>query len=210
LDARGCRGLYWTFVHVGAPAREQRLYGRAAHANARGAAFTAPRDLAVTTLKPRAVDCSAPTARDSLLLRQDCGPRGGVCQGIKYTLCLIYKLSPVCAHAPGMAPNGSEVRAIDLADIHVLVVDDHEDTLEVFGVAMQQFGANVLKARNARHALTIMKTARLNAVVSDLTMQVRTVSSCSSTDPPAQERTRPQHPGDRGHRRIGNATPPAG
>ena len=79
-----------------------------------------------------------------------------------------------------MAPNGSEVRAIDLADIHVLVVDDHEDTLEVFGVAMQQFGANVLKARNARHALTIMKTARLNAVVSDLTMQVRTVSSCSS------------------------------
>ena len=35
-----------------------------------------------------------------------------------------------------MAPNGSEVRAIDLADIHVLVVDDYEDTLEVFGAAL--------------------------------------------------------------------------
>src|SRR5437867_1895774 len=69
-----------------------------------------------------------------------------------------------------MAPNESSVRAMDLADIHVLVVDDHEDTLEVFGAALQQFGANVLKARTARKALTIMKTVPLNAVVSDLAM----------------------------------------
>src|SRR5437870_3229056 len=55
-----------------------------------------------------------------------------------------------------MAPNESSVRAMDLADIHVLVVDDYEDTLEVFGAALQQFGANVLKARNAQHALTII------------------------------------------------------
>ncbi len=34
-----------------------------------------------------------------------------------------------------MAPNESSVRAMDLADIHVLVVDDYEDTLEVFGAA---------------------------------------------------------------------------
>src|SRR5207247_1717084 len=33
-----------------------------------------------------------------------------------------------------------------------------------------QFGANVLKARDARHALTIMKTVRVNVIVSDLTM----------------------------------------
>jgi len=69
-----------------------------------------------------------------------------------------------------MAANGSEVRAIDLADIHVLVVDDNEDTLDVLGVALHQFGANVFKARNARDALTIMKTIRLNAIVSDLAM----------------------------------------
>ena len=69
-----------------------------------------------------------------------------------------------------MAANGSEVRAIDLADIHVLVVDDNEDTLDVLGVALHQFGANVFKARNARDALAIMKTIRLNAIVSDLAM----------------------------------------
>jgi two-component system CheB/CheR fusion protein len=69
-----------------------------------------------------------------------------------------------------MAPNGSERRAIDLADIHVLVVDDHDDTLEVFGAALQRFGANVLKARTARHALAIMNTVRVNAIVSDLTL----------------------------------------
>ena len=63
-----------------------------------------------------------------------------------------------------MAPNESPVRAIDLADIHVLVVEDYEDTLEVFGATLQQFGANVLKARNARHALTIMKTVRVNVI----------------------------------------------
>lgn len=69
-----------------------------------------------------------------------------------------------------MARNGSEVRAIDLTDIHVLVVDDNDDTLEVLGAALQQFGANVLKARSARSALIIMKKVRLNAVVSDLAM----------------------------------------
>jgi len=69
-----------------------------------------------------------------------------------------------------MAPKESSVRAIDLADIHVLVVDDYEDTLEVFGAALHRFGANVVKARSARHALTIMKTVRVNVIVSDLTM----------------------------------------
>jgi len=63
-----------------------------------------------------------------------------------------------------MAPDESSVRAMDLAGIHVLVVDDYEDTLEVFGAALQQFGANVLKARDARHALTIMKTVRVNVI----------------------------------------------
>ena len=79
-------------------------------------------------------------------------------------------VGPDIAHAPGMAPKESSVRAIDLADIHVLVVDDYEDTLEVFGAALHRFGANVVKARNARHALTLMKTVRVNVIVSDLTM----------------------------------------
>ena len=58
----------------------------------------------------------------------------------------------------------------NLNDIHVLVVDDYNDTLELFSAALEQCGGNVLKARTARDALTIIKTVRLNAIISDLAM----------------------------------------
>jgi two-component system, chemotaxis family, CheB/CheR fusion protein len=58
----------------------------------------------------------------------------------------------------------------DLADLHLLVLDDHQDTLDVFGTALRSCGANVLTARTARDAVTIFKTVRLDAIVSDLEM----------------------------------------
>jgi len=58
----------------------------------------------------------------------------------------------------------------NLNDIHVLVVDDYNDTLELFSAVLEQCGGNVLKARTARDALTIIKTVRLNAIISDLAM----------------------------------------
>jgi len=57
-----------------------------------------------------------------------------------------------------------------LYDVHVLIVDDHEDALEVFEAALRHCGAKVLKARNAADALTIIKSARVDAIVSDLAM----------------------------------------
>jgi len=63
-----------------------------------------------------------------------------------------------------------QLRPIDLADIHVLVVEDYEDTLELFRSALQAFGAKVLTARTARDALTVLKTVRVNVMVSDLAM----------------------------------------
>src|SRR6266850_3988823 len=62
------------------------------------------------------------------------------------------------------------LRPIDLTGVYVLVVDDYEDTLELFRSALEAFGAEVVTARSARDALTIMKTARVNAMVSDLAM----------------------------------------
>jgi len=59
-------------------------------------------------------------------------------------------------------------RPIDLTDIHVLVVDDHDDTVQLFSSALHVFGAKVLTARSARDALTIIKAVRVNAMVSDL------------------------------------------
>jgi len=63
-----------------------------------------------------------------------------------------------------------QLRPVDLADIHVLVVEDYEDTLELFRSALQAFGAKVLTARTARDALTVLKTVRVNIMVSDLAM----------------------------------------
>ena len=62
------------------------------------------------------------------------------------------------------------MRTIDLTDIHVLIVDDHDDMLDVLSAALQQFGATVLRARTGRAALTIVMTVRVNAIVSDLAM----------------------------------------
>jgi len=65
---------------------------------------------------------------------------------------------------------GVQLRPLDLTDIHILIVDDYEDTLELFRVGLQAFGAKVLTARTARDALAIIKTVRVNAMVSDLAM----------------------------------------
>jgi len=67
-------------------------------------------------------------------------------------------------------PEPLRFRPIDLTGVYVLVVDDYEDTLELFRSALEAFGAEVVTARSARDALTIMKTARVNAMVSDLAM----------------------------------------
>src|SRR5437870_11015442 len=65
---------------------------------------------------------------------------------------------------------GLRLRPIDLTDVHVLVVDDYDDTLGLFSTALNSFGAKVLTARAARDALTVLKTVRVNALVSDLAM----------------------------------------
>jgi len=65
---------------------------------------------------------------------------------------------------------GVQLRPIDLSDSHILVVDDHDDTLELFRAGLQAFGVKVLTARTARDALTVIKTVRVNAIVSDLAM----------------------------------------
>ena len=60
--------------------------------------------------------------------------------------------------------------APNLRNIHVLVLDDHQDTREVFRTALESCLANVLTARTARDAVTILKTVRLDAIISGLAM----------------------------------------
>jgi len=57
-----------------------------------------------------------------------------------------------------------------LRDVHVLVVDDNEDALDIFTAFFRYFGAHVVTSNTARSALGIVQSARVNVVVSDLMM----------------------------------------
>ncbi len=57
-----------------------------------------------------------------------------------------------------------------LRDVHVLVVDDDDDALEIFTTTLKEFGAKAFKSRTAEDALAIIKSARVNVLVSDLMM----------------------------------------
>src|SRR6185503_12995583 len=61
-----------------------------------------------------------------------------------------------------MAPRLDGVRA--------LVVDDHEDGLELVAMILAQQGAEVIKAKDAALALTLLRDKRPNVLVSDLEM----------------------------------------
>ena len=61
-----------------------------------------------------------------------------------------------------MAPRLDGVRA--------LVVDDHEDGLELVAMILTQQGAEVIKAKDAALALTLLRDKRPNVLVSDLEM----------------------------------------
>src|SRR5437773_8402698 len=92
---------------------------------------------------------------------------------------------------------GVQLRPLDLTDIHILVVDDYEDTLELFRVGLQAFGAKVLTARTARDALAIIKTVRVNAMVSDLAMPGE--DGLWLVEQLRRLRAGRQYPGDRRH-----------
>ena len=58
----------------------------------------------------------------------------------------------------------------DLSGLSVLVVDDHADTLEMFCVALQQFGARTKSASSCAEGLRIFAEWRPDVLVSDLGM----------------------------------------
>ena len=58
----------------------------------------------------------------------------------------------------------------NLSGIAVLLVDDNADSLEVLSLVLQQFGANVQTAANARDALAVALTTHPHVIVSDLAM----------------------------------------
>lgn len=58
----------------------------------------------------------------------------------------------------------------DLRGVHVLLVDDTEDVLELFGSYLRHVGATVTLARNGSEALACLAHARAHVIVTDLAM----------------------------------------
>src|SRR4030095_12572451 len=58
----------------------------------------------------------------------------------------------------------------DLAGIHVLLVDDNPDALEIFGSYLRHVGAVVTLASNGAEALGFLEQARADVIVTDLSM----------------------------------------
>jgi CheY-like chemotaxis protein len=56
----------------------------------------------------------------------------------------------------------------NLAGIHVLLVDDNEDALDIFGSYLRSLGAMVTVARNGAEALARLTQLRADVVVTDL------------------------------------------
>jgi PAS domain S-box-containing protein len=61
-------------------------------------------------------------------------------------------------------------RAPRLDGVSALVVDDHEDGLELVAMILTQQGASVIKAADAGRALSLLRDKRPNVLVSDLEM----------------------------------------
>jgi CheY-like chemotaxis protein len=58
----------------------------------------------------------------------------------------------------------------DLTGIHVMLVDDNEDALTIFGSYLEHFGAVVTVARNGAQALGMLEQAQAHVIVTDLSM----------------------------------------
>ncbi len=58
----------------------------------------------------------------------------------------------------------------NLTGIHVLLVDDNEDALDIFGAYLRHLGALVTLARNGAEALGLLTQARADVIVTDLSM----------------------------------------
>jgi CheY-like chemotaxis protein len=58
----------------------------------------------------------------------------------------------------------------DLTGIHVMLVDDNEDALNIFGSYLRHLGAFVMVARNGAEALGMLEQARAHVIVTDLSM----------------------------------------
>jgi CheY-like chemotaxis protein len=88
----------------------------------------------------------------------------GVGQGSRFTLRI------ALAAAKKVAPETVEPKSHSMQGLHVLIVEDSEDTLTLLGAVFGREGANVITASSALEALQWAVSNRPNIVISDIGM----------------------------------------
>jgi signal transduction histidine kinase/ActR/RegA family two-component response regulator len=97
-------------------------------------------------------------------------------QGATFIVRLPSGLQRPVAAAPALAVPGESVpepkplQSIRLDGVHVLVVDDESDSREVMAHALEDCGARVTVAENARDALDILERAEVDVLLADVAM----------------------------------------
>jgi signal transduction histidine kinase len=74
------------------------------------------------------------------------------------------------ASATRLLPGGEGSKRCSLGGLHVLLVDDHEDTLRGVTLALEANGATVTAVSSARAALRELDRARFDVLISDIAM----------------------------------------
>jgi DNA-binding response OmpR family regulator len=67
-------------------------------------------------------------------------------------------------------PDDSTPTAAPGAKPRALVVDDHDDTAELFGILLARLGMDVVTARSVRDALDVAERGRVDLLVSDINL----------------------------------------
>ena len=81
-----------------------------------------------------------------------------------FTPSLTEGVEPPPGELPGIPPTG------ELADVHVLVVEDDPDSRDLLGHLLRRRGAHVTVAEHARVALAALETTAFDVIVSDVGM----------------------------------------
>jgi signal transduction histidine kinase/CheY-like chemotaxis protein len=100
---------------------------------------------------------------------------------------------PLATRSPagGVTPEAPRLRpgTPRLERVRILIVDDHEDTVEVLAAALTGYGADVAVATSVREALGVLRRHRPQVLVSDLSMPgedgFRLMQHLRATPPPS-------------------------
>ena len=69
-----------------------------------------------------------------------------------------------------LALDGHATPPVDFEGFGILVVDDHEDTMDLYAAVLEQAGAIVQRATNLLEALNLFQQVRIGLVVTDIAM----------------------------------------